>query len=474
MLLRNFFSMSAMRGISSLLTLALVVAFSRVWGAEQLGQFVLLATLFLFFQLLPLLGLHLYLISKISASPETAMHHFSNATLLALLVSLVLALSLGFGGAALYADLPGIQNALWLVAASLIPTAPIAAIEAVLLAQQRMDLVARRNIAENIGRTAISLLLVFSGGGLTAVFITFLCGRILVALSYLRSPVVALPFTRAELSFHTLREYMHSIPTFFGIVIFGALIARLDILILSKLGTPEDLGLYAAPYKLYEVGLMVPQIITVVLYPRMCELHAKSPAEMLHLIAAGIRHPLLFACPILILIGFNSTLVLSLFGTRAQTGAITLMLLLPALVGAGINQLLATCMFVIGRPDLDLRTLTIGTFVTAIALFLCIPRFGSSGAAFVVLAMSVFIPAVRCLLLARIVPLAPIGKAIVDVMLPSFIMVATMLLAWPLRPIVAEILGVAAYILIVRMTGLNPIESLRRIITVPRAQKDES
>lgn len=473
MLLRNLFSMSAMRIISALLTLALVVAFSRVWGSTQLGQFALLVTVFLFFQLLPLLGLHLYLIGKVSAAPATAAHHFPNATLLALLVSLALALSLGLGGTALYADLPEIHNALWLVAASLIPTAPIAAIEAILLAQQRMDLVALRNIAENIGRTAISLLLVFSGSGLTAVFITFLCGRILVALSYLFSPAVAIPFNRAELSFRTLREYMHSIPTFLGIVIFGALIARLDILFMSKLGTPEDLGLYAAPYKLYELGLMVPQIITVVLYPRMCELHAKSPGEMLHLVAAGIRYPLLFACPILILLGFSSVPVLSLFGGQAPLGATALILLLPALAGAGINQLLATCMFVIGRPDLDLRTLAIGTVVTVIALFVCIPKFGSGGAAFVVLVMSVFIPAVRCLLLARLVPLAPIGRAIADVMLPSCLMMAIMLLTWPLQPVLAATLGIAAYMLTVRMAGLRPIESLRAIIAAPAVQKAE-
>ena len=58
MVLRNLFSMSIMRVASALLTLALVIVFSRLGGIQQLGQFSLLITLFLFFQLLPLAGLH--------------------------------------------------------------------------------------------------------------------------------------------------------------------------------------------------------------------------------------------------------------------------------------------------------------------------------------------------------------------------------------------------------------------------------
>jgi len=449
MVLRNLFSMSIMRVASALLTLALVIVFSRLGGIQQLGQFSLLITLFLFFQLLPLAGLHLYLIREISTKPDSARQHLPNALLLALCVSLLLAVGLGVGGALVYRELPEIHAALWWVALSLIPTAPIAVVEAALLAQQRMDAVALRNVLENIGRTAVAVGLVATGHDLTAVFIVFFVGRVLVASSYLRSAELPSLLDFTLLSAAILRSYLVNMPTFLGITLLSALSSRLDMLLMSKLATAEQLGLYAAVYKLFEMGLMVPQVITVVLLPRLGELRAKSVEAMTQGLVTYLRFPIVLGAPFLILMSVNSGLVLSMFGPQAAVGATALAVLLPALLGAGINQLLALAMLVMGRSDLDLRTLVIGTLMTVVLLVTAIPRWGAVGAASVALAMSLALPALRLGFLARQLSVGGILRQVGRAFVPAWTMVLVMLASGAftaLAPPVQAALGLVAYL----------------------------
>jgi len=473
--LRNFFSMSAMRIISAGLTFGLVVAFSRLEGMAQLGQFSLLITLFLFFQLLPLLGLHLYLIREISAAPQSIAHHLPNASVLALFVSVFLALGLGFGGAEIYADMPEIHPALWLVALSLIPTAPISAIEAGLLAQQRMDAVAIRNVAENILRSSLSLWLLLSGHGLTSIFIVFFCGRVLTAISYLTMDSLPSVMNFREISRTTLCSYIRKIPVFFGIALLGALSTRLDMLIMSKLSTPEQLGLYAAAYKLYELGLMVPQIISVVIFPHMSALHAQSSTAMARLLTPVITYSVLGATPLLILLGYNAEWVMSLFGSQAATGAPVLKLLLPALISAGCGQLLAVSMLVLNRSDLDLRTLAVGTVFTAALLIFVIPRWGATGAAVAMLVLSILIFALRFFLLRSLMSLSRSLKSLIKSMLPGVVMIMTMVVA-PGTLNIFEVmgLGLVNYLLSAKLFGLLTLAPIREISALVQANEGKS
>lgn len=73
------------------------------------------------------------------------------------------------------------------------------------------------------------------------------------------------------------------------------------MLLMSKLATAEQLGLYAAVYKLFEMGLMVPQVITVVLLPRLGELRAQSVEAMTQGLVTYLRFPIVLGAPFLIL-----------------------------------------------------------------------------------------------------------------------------------------------------------------------------
>ncbi len=460
-LVRNLLSMSAMRITSALLTLSLVVYCARTWGVTQLGQLALLTTVFLFCQLLPLMGLHLYLIREVAARPETVDLHAPNAALFAALISPLLCVGIGFGGQWLYSDQPILQVPIWLIGLSLLPTAPIAVAEALLLARQRMDVIAHFNILENIARTAVSLILVFSGAGLSEIFTVFLIGRILIAWGYLHNGETPRLIRRKAISKAILRDYLQRLPVFFGIVVCAALVMRLDVLLLSRLSSPQELGLYASPFKLYELGLMVPQILMVVLFPHLSALFAKSSDCMMKMAASAIRYPLLVAWPLLLLLATFASDVLRPFGFEARQGAPALSLLLIALVGRGVDQLLAVCMLVANRADLDLRTLIVAAVLTTLLLILCIPLQGSAGAAAVVMSMSVISPLLRAYWMTSVLPMKVIWIAIRDTTLAALTMAGAMLLLWPLGRFLACTGGLLSYAIVLYFQGLPTWAEIR-------------
>jgi len=338
-----------------------------------------------------------------------------------------------------------------------------------------MDLVAGRNIAENIGRTLIGLGLLFYGYGLTPIFIVFLIGRILTALSYMLVGDLPSVWAFNEVSAATLRDYLRRIPTFFGIALLGALSTRLDMLLMSKLSTPEQLGLYAAAFKLYEFGLMVPQIISVVVFPRLTAMYTQSAKAMSKLLSAAMLYPILAATPILIVLGINSDWIMNLFGKQAETAAPVLMLLLPALITTGSAQLLAITMLVLDRSDLDLRTLVITTVCTAAALFYVIPHWGALGAAAAMLSISVFTFALRYFLLRKLAPLRRVVKGFVKSLFPGLLMLGTTCLAATQMPIFAAIVvGLLLYLLCAKLLGFLSLVPIRELSELNKAIKAES
>ncbi len=267
-LLAGFVSMSLLRLVSAVLSFALVVYLARQMGPAALGAYALVTSVFVLLQFVPLMGLHVALTRDAAAMPERTGRQLVNGLALALPVSVIVLLGTGLAGTFMTWEQAETPRWIWIIAFAFLPTAFTTVVEAVLVGRERTGVVAAVGLLENVGRTLASLAALYAGFGLDALFVLFSAGRLLAAAAYLGMADVRNLLERRHLDPGALRELCRQIPTFFTIMLLAQLMERLSFLLLAPLAGVKALGVYAACYKLYELSLMVPRILSMLLLPR--------------------------------------------------------------------------------------------------------------------------------------------------------------------------------------------------------------
>jgi len=378
--LRGVMSAGAMRIVTAVLSFLVIAFMARTWSIEQLGDYSALLAFFVLLQQAPLLGLHFRVTRETAARPDSLSRQVTCATALALGVALLLLLLLVGVGSALYPS--HLHLAFWLVGLSLLPTGLIVAAEAVLLGQERMTAIAGVNIAENVLRTMAFLWLIGAGAGVDAVFAAFLALRVLAAAAFFLRCGLWVALDRRLLGRAALADYLRASPVFAGILLFTAGINRFDFIALSQLGTAADVGAYTVPYKIYEVTLMAPAIIVLVVYPVLARLFEDD--------RPAFERTLRFLCTFNVIAGLPCAVAVAalaepivglLFGDGFVSTAPVLGLLVFCTVLLGLDQAMTAGLLAAHRQKLDLYVLA-GTFAAYLVLLaVLIPAWGYMGAA---------------------------------------------------------------------------------------------
>lgn len=386
---KNFFSITAMRVLTSVFSFIFFSVLARKWGAEALGEFSTLFSVFMFLLQLPLLGLHIVLARNIASTPESVSDETINALVLSLGVAFVMIFLVGFSGQLFYSE--KLHASFWLVGVATLFMAVTAVAEAVLIGQEKMDVIARANIGENIFRVFLGAVLVFSGFGLTPVIFVFSFGRLIAVLIYLTKGKIWELARQGTLSLHQITTYLKKCPTFFGILLLSVIVGRFDFIVLSLMGTMREVGLYSPAFKVYEIGLMVPSMLAVVLFPAFsrCFEHARDRFESLYLNV--FRFALALGAPLVVILANSSELLINIiFGQQYTGGSPALELLSLAILFSALDQVFAAMTLAGHREDLELKALFYSCLLYLALLFILIPVFGFMGAAITTTVISFF------------------------------------------------------------------------------------
>ncbi len=380
--------MSLMRAMSSSFGARLLMAalnYGLFWvlahrlaGAE-LGGFSLLMNVFYLLQTLPLLGLSTPLTRRIATAPERLAVEISTALTVALPVAAALALLCGLTGQLNYPEFMHLP--FWLLAASVLPSGWILVAEVSLIGLERMSTVARVQALEALVRTIASVGVVLFGGDLSALFGVFLAGRILTALIY---------FYRADLPRPTLstvdpalqRTNRSDIPVFLGIGVLAAVAGRIDLIVLSRLGSLEDAGLYAAASRLYEAALMLPTVAAMVILPSLARLYQSDRQHFAEVLARSLRVCLAVGLGIaLVVAALAQPLIDLLYAPHLHDAGTLLRWLIFGAVLMTLDQMLSSTMMAAHAQNADLHTLIVAVVTLAVLLLIGIPWWGPLGAA---------------------------------------------------------------------------------------------
>jgi enterobacterial common antigen flippase len=155
---------------------------------------------------------------------------------------------------------------------------------------------------------------------------------------------------------------------------------RLDQLLLSLLAPASSLGLYVVAVTYSNVLQTIPVSAATVMLPEIVR-HQQAGAAGACL-ARWYRRALWMTVPAAATLAVSSIVLLPLlFGSSFGDAVPLVMVLIPATIVLGMNQLLSTAFRGLGRPGVGSKSELVGVAVTVVALVLLLPRYGVLGAA---------------------------------------------------------------------------------------------
>lgn len=415
-LLGNMFSMGAMRIGTALISFVVTVVLARWMGPAGFGELAVLLSTYLFLQLLPSLGLHMLLIRELAMASESGERRLqaqselvSNALVVSLLGVIPCGVGVWLAAPWVLKGLPDSQPAVLGLALTLIPMAFTSVADATFMGIERMRTSAWVTLAESLLRSALILLVVSQGGRSAAIVACLLLSRCAMVLMFLSDRELRQMLCLSQVSMGVCRRLLSHTPVLFTTVLASVFLSRLDMLSLPAFAargwlSQTDIGQYGVGIRLYEFGLMVPTILSVVMFPVFSRLGAGS-GRLAPAVALSLRAVLLLGLPAVALAVAATPLITLIFG--AVYGGTTQLLpwLLLALLAAALGQLLSVAAYASGRQDTDLMSVVSSCGCLAVALVWLVPVHGVTGAAMAVCAMQAFSVVLRTVLLRQHLPM---------------------------------------------------------------------
>ncbi len=370
-----------MRILTAFISFALFGFIARVWGPDGLGEYSTIFTYFILLMQFPLLGLHIIVARDVAAQHDDMARYITASCMLSLCSSIVLAIVVCTVGWVGYDE--SMHWVFFVLALTCFPTAIIVSIESALIGREKMTVISKVNIIESIIRSVLSALLVVFGAPLIALVIVLLLGRFISLAFYLVEIRASIRVASRLIDLTLLKHLLKKVPLFFGILLFSASIGKLDLIFLSLTEDGmREAGIYSAAFKLYEMGIMVPAMISVVLFPVFSRLFIHNRKEfalqfsVITRLVSGIGLP----CTIVVC-ALAGDILPMIFGRQYEESVFLFQLLSGAIFCTAIDQLLSIALLSAKQEKLELRVLASTFIVYVISLLFFIPLFGSLGAA---------------------------------------------------------------------------------------------
>lgn len=377
--------LGALKVGAPLCSLLLVLAVSRLLGAEGLGRYSLAYAYLALFSLPGPLGLPT-LLTRDGARDRAALGPLlSGAVLLGGGASLLLTMALG-GISQMGSYDPATARLLLVVSLAIVPSTLLSYFDAAFLALETARPIAVAALVEHVAKVGLGVAALLGGYGLEGALAAAVMGRAgacaaSFAMLRRRGVLVSLRVDPAS-----LRYLAAAAPVFALRAVCATLYWRIDVFLLSHLRQVSEVGYYTAAYRLLDMAILLPQSFCHALYPRVAgdrggerRWRAAALGWLAALTTPVAATVTLLAGPLL---GF-------LYGNAFAVAAPTLILLIWTTVPYAWNRYHACLLEAADRQRADLA-INAGLLGVNVALNLAaIPRYGAPGAAAVTLVTAI-------------------------------------------------------------------------------------
>lgn len=180
---------------------------------------------------------------------------------------------------------------------------------------------------------------------------------------------------------HLFTIYKNALPFLFASLI-GVIYYRIDIFMLGFFQSQTEVGIYVAPYNMYEAFLFIPVAFGTAIFPHIVPLLRLRHYHYLERLLSSLIYPLfLIMVPITILLMvFSSDLTELLFGSDYERSALVLVIIAGGLLFHSFNNIFGRILYSINQEKYQLKISAIAMVVNILLNLVLIPKYSILGA----------------------------------------------------------------------------------------------
>jgi O-antigen/teichoic acid export membrane protein len=375
----SILSSDVMNRATSFVLYALV---ARHLGAHEFGQLTLSFTLFYAFQVFAVGGLKTLVIRQVAKDHAQTARYFLNSCAIVAFTSIA---SIAAVWAFVYLmHYPSSTTlVILLLSFGLIPYTFSAICEGIFQAWEQMRYIAYVNVPVNIAKVGATFLLLSTNRGLYTVILVLLACLATIAVAELWIVFRRFPVRRASLDSRFAWATARAASTFLGIDGTTAIMASLNVVLLSKLAGETEVGLYSSAAQLLVPLLLVYQSMAQSIFPMMCRKIDPGYRSLKQIAEQAMELLLILALPSVAGLYFIGDRVLALlYKNPAFVQAFpALRVMTFVLIFQVFTSVLGQVLVASHREKITLRIVVVDAVVNLLVRWPLISLFGLRGAA---------------------------------------------------------------------------------------------
>jgi len=368
-------------------TFVIYIMVSRELGTLAFGQLSLALALFYSFQTVAVFGLQQFITREVAKQTDKSQRYFTNALLIGLTTSII-GTALMMAMTVLLNYSPETQNLILVISLGIIPFVISSICDSVVRGWEKMHLIALAQIPANAIKVVATTFVIYTGGGVFEV-VAILAGAqfIIAAILFSIVAVYLRGFQWNAISLPSAWSIAKRASTFMGIDAAVAWWTSLNLILLSKITSEVEVGIYNAAIQLLIPLAIFIQCVMTSSYPLMCRRFAQD-ADNIHEISNHLME-LLFILVIPGSVGLfmlADPLLVLVYGSEAYTASASVLRIIVAVVLlTSLSGVMGQLLLAGNRELTTLRIVLVDLIAALILGWVLISSFGLIGAAWAAL-----------------------------------------------------------------------------------------
>jgi len=334
--------------------------------------------------------------------------------------------------------------------------------QALLQSFEKMEFCSIILIAETLWKVVVGTLALRAGMGLN-----WIMGTLVIA--YFQSCALGLFFVhkyvvplRFKGDWQTIRDYLRQVPTFLGLSVVVLIYWSTDIMMLSKMRSNAEVGLYSAGYRLLTIAKGLVHSYVMAVFPVMSNLYGSSLESFKKSCVRSVKFLLIATIPLAATVSFLAKDILFLlYRSKFLEAAGTLRILIWPIVLFPIANLFGNALIASHHQKTDFLINGISALMNVCLNVLLIRWYGYYGAALATLISIVFFVLLQSFAIRKYLFSINYGKLLAKPFIAAGFMAGAMFGLKMLTPLVSSAIGLFLFIGVLIATRYFSDDELR-------------